>query len=218
MRKLVLNKRALTALALVVGVALLLGGGLTASNMGFKLNRVLSTTGPGSNSGLNTISLPYNRQVGIDNASDLFGDIGFANIQLLSRFLPATDTFQNYALGSPDFALAQGQGYLAKMAVTTNYIIVGSHDPGAVIQLNAAGGGSNSGLNFFAPPYHSTANLASELFGEIGFTNIQLLSRLIPATDTFQNYALGSPDFAIVPGEAYFLKMAANLAYSPSHY
>lgn len=213
------KKRALTALVLIAGVVVVLGGGLMASNMGFKLNRALVAAAVGvSTSGNNTLGLPYNRQVGIDNASTLFGDMGFTNVQLIQRFLPASDSYQSYALASPDFPLAAGEGYFAKMQQNLNYIIVGSHDPGAVIQLNAAGPNSASGNNFFAPPYHATASTASELFGELGFTNVQLIQRFITNGDSYQSYALASPDFNLVPGEAYFVKMQQSLAYTPSHY
>jgi len=213
------NKRALTALALLAGVVLVLGGGLMASNMGFKLNRALSS---GGNSGTNSVGLPYNRQVGIDQVSDLFGDIqpdnSFTDLQTISRFLPASDSFQAYTYAQPDFNLTVAEGYLVKMGAPVNYIIVGSHDPGAVIPLNPAGVGSAAGNNFFAPPYHATASMSSELFAELNFTNVQTISRFLPASDSFQAYTLLQPDWPIVPGEAYMVKMANAVAYSPSHY
>jgi hypothetical protein len=219
------KRRALTALLLVAGVVVVVGGGLMASNMGFKLNRALKNAEPGvSASGLNTLGLPYNRQVGIDLASDLFGDMtaaagDFTTVQFIARFLEASDTFQAYTFSSPDFNLAQGEGYVAKLGTNDlNYIVVGSHDPGAVISLDQPGPGSASGLNFIAPPYHSTASMASELFQELNFLNVQFLARFLPQFDTFQTYALASPDWPIVPGEAYLAKMQNTVAWMPSHF
>ena len=213
------KNRSLTALIVVVAAAVVLTGGLMASNMGFKLNRSLVTAGggtPASNSGSQLLALPYNRQVGIDMASDLFGDIG--NVQNISVYDTQSDTYTLYTFGSPDFALEAGVGVLVKMGANVNYIIVGSHDPSAVIQLEAAGAASNSGTNVYAPPYHSTASLASELFAELGISNVQNISKYATNTDSYTLYTFGSPDFPLTPGEAYQVKMGQTLAFSPSHY
>jgi hypothetical protein len=213
------KNRSLTVLVVVLAVAVVFTGGLMASNMGFKLNRALLATGAGSNSGTQTLALPYNRQVGIDNASDLFADINSAGtIQNLQAYDTATDTYVLYQFGSPDFALTAGQGVLVKMGTNTNYIVVGSHDPAATVQLEAAGPASASGTNLFAPPYHATASKVSELFRELGTSNVQNIQAYQTATDTFQLYQFGSFDYDIKPGEAYFVKMGTTLPYSPSHY
>ena len=211
------RNRSLTALFVVAVAVVLLTGGLMASNMGFKLNRSLVAAGggaPPSNSGTQLLALPYNRQVGIDMASDLFSDIG--SVQTISKYETLTDTYTLYTFGSPDFALAEGVGLLVKMGGNVNYIVVGSHNPSASIQLEAAGPASNSGTNVFAPPYHSTASMASELFQEIG--NVQTISKYATDTDTYTLYTFGSPDFPLAPGEAYQIKMGQTVAFSPSHY
>jgi hypothetical protein len=114
------KKRSLTVLVVVLTSAVILTGGLMASNMGFKLNRaLLAGTDPGSKSGTQTIGLPYNRQVGIDTAQQLFTDIGDA--QNIQKFLGATDTFQTYGKGDTDFDITPGEAYFVKMGVTTLY-------------------------------------------------------------------------------------------------
>ena len=113
------KNRSLTALFVVAVAVVVLAGGLMASNMGFKLNKSLVTASPGTSiSGTQLLALPYNRQVGIDNASELFGDIGASNVQNIQKFLTATDTTALYTFGSPDFALTPGEAYLVKMAQT----------------------------------------------------------------------------------------------------
>ena len=211
------KKRSMTVLVVVLAAAVVLTGGLMASNMGFKLNRALVAAGTaGSVSGTQTLSLPYNRQVGIDTASDLFVDIGSAfNLQ---RYETSTDLFQFYSFGSPDFALAAGEGLFVQVGTDTNYIIVGSHDPAAVIQLEGPGAASLSGATLFAPPYHATAATARDLFVELGITNVFNIQRWDTTTDLYQFYSFGSTDFPITPGEAYFVSMGTTLAYSPSHY
>jgi hypothetical protein len=212
------KKRSLTALFVVAVAVVVLAGGLMASNMGFKLNRALVAAGGGSNSGTQLLALPYNRQVGIDTASALFGDMGGANVQNIARYNTQTDAYQVYTFGQTDFPLAAGAGLQVKMGQNLNYIIVGSHDPSAVIQLEAAGPASNSGTNLYAPPYHSTSSTASALFAELGAANVQNIARYNTATDAFQVYTFGQPDFALVPGESYQVKMGSTLAFSPSHY
>ena len=65
------NKRRVVAISVVALAALIMAGGLVASNMGFKLayELVAGDAGVTSASGQNSLGLPYNRQVGIDLAS-----------------------------------------------------------------------------------------------------------------------------------------------------
>jgi hypothetical protein len=220
-----MTKRTYIGVLTVALAVVLAAGGLLASNMGFKLNYPLAATQVGvSNSGTNTIALPDNRQAGVNAASTLQTDIGLASVTNVQKFLEASDGLQVYTgrKGSgPDFALAAGEGYFVKMAASVNYIIVGSHDPSFANPLNATGGGSNSGTNFFSYPYHSTATTASALQNDVGLASVTNVQKFLEASDGLQVYTgrKGSgPDFALVPGEAYFLKMAATVNYIPSHY
>ena len=214
------KNRSLVVLLVVVALTVVLTGGLMASNMGFKLNRVLvSGSEETSNSGQQFVALPYNRQVGIDTAKELFIDIELVGtVQNIQKYLTLTDTYQTYGKGDDDFALEAGQGLLIKMDATTNYIVVGSHDPSLQIQLEAGGGASKSGTNLFAPPYHGTASNAQDLFIELGDTNVQNIQKYLTATDTFQTYGKGDTNYDINPGEAYFVKMNQTKLYTPSHY
>lgn len=218
-------------------VALLVAGGLSASNMGFKLNYPLEGPGTnGSNSGLQSLSLPYNQQTNLVNASDLYQDIndtaGSTVVSSIQRFLKNTDELVAYA-GGPldlpnDFALVPGQGYQVQVTTDVNYIVVGSHDP--VLQLNFDGpgsNGSNSGLNFYSYPYHSVASTASEVFAEVngqsqGGNVVVSVQRFLKTTDELVSYA-GGPldlpnDFALVPGQAYRVQVSSNVSYLPDHY
>ena len=211
------------AMAVVTAVALT-GSALVASNMGFKLNYTLSQAGVGSGSGTNTLALPDNRQTGMADAKNLMDDIGFANVTSVQKFLAASDTLQSYTgrkLGGTAFALAAGQGLFVKMATSVNYIVVGSDDPSLAYVLAQAGAGSGSGTNFFAYNYHQTAADAKALMDDIGFANVTSVQKFLKATDTLQSYTgrkLGGTAFALTPGEAYFVKMATTVNYTPSHY
>jgi hypothetical protein len=229
-----MSKRSYAVVA-VGAVALLVTGGLFASNMGFKLNYGLDNAGTnGSASGTQSLALPYNQQTNLVKASDLRTDVNATvpgSFVQLSRFIKQTDGSQSYA-GLPtdtvnDFTLTPGEGYRIVVALPVNYIIVGSHDPGLVVNLDAVGtNGSASGTNDFAYPYHSTASKVSQLFAEIGAQggagSVVQISRFIRTTDGAQSYA-GLPtdtvnDYNLTPGESYRIVVAADIAYVPSHY
>ena len=80
---------------------------------------------------------------------------------------------------------------------------------------------NSSGTNFFAYNYHQTAADAKALIDDIGFANVTNVQKFLKATDTLQSYTgrkLGGTAFALTPGEAYFVKMATTVNYTPSHY
>jgi hypothetical protein len=228
-----MNKR---SIVIVAAVLVLVAGALFASNMGFKLNYALIAAGGTipeggtSQTGTNTIALPYNPQTGITTASALYNDIGSAAVQNIQRFNRDTDTFSLYAGTTGDFNLDPGEGYRIRMAVggTTNYIIVGSHDPSLSIDLPAPGdalpegGTSLTGTTYFGYPYHSTAATADDLATDIGSSNVQNIQQYNRATDTITLHSPGSgPGFTLVPGAAYQIRMKVGSgipAYTPSHY
>jgi len=211
------------AMAVVTAVALT-GSALVASNMGFKLNYTLSQLGAGSLSGTNTLALPDNRQTGLADAKNLMDDIGFANVTNVQKFLKATDSLQVYTGrkgGGTAFPLVAGEGYYVRMAVTTPYIVVGSDDPAIAYPLTQLGPGSLSGTNFYAYNYHQTAADAKALMDDIGFANVTNVQKFLKATDSLQVYTGrkgGGTAFALTPGEAYYVRMATTVNYTPSHY
>ena len=215
------NQRRLTALIVVALAAILVTGGLVASNMGFKLNYPLKKAAGGvSKSGTQTIGLPYNRQVGIDTAKDLFADITASGIgvQNIQRFDILTDQNSLYVVGGANFALDKAAGYLVKVGTNGDYIIVGSHDPSFTVNLKAAAGGvSKSGTQRYAHPYHGVAATAKELFQELS-PEVQNIQRFDSLTDQNQLYVIGGADFPIVPGQSYLVKVGANKSFIPAHY
>ena len=212
----------------VVGVAMacVMASGLIASNMGFKLNYPLAAVGAGSNSGTNVIALPFNRQSGIDTANALMNDMVLANVANVQRFLESTDGLETYTgrKGTPaaDFPLVAGEGYFVRMNAPIDYIVVGSHDPSLSISLDGPGAGSNSGTNFFSAPYHTTSTTALDLMNDIGFASVQNIQRFLEATDGLETYTgrkgTPAPNFNLVPGEAYFIRMGSTVSYTPSHF
>jgi len=231
--------------AVVAVLAVMLAGGLLASNMGFKLNYTLVAAGNAvpetavggngtSQDGTNELSLPDNPQAGFVMASDLITDIGVPARGGVSKFIRSNNTLQTYTnrVGSaPNFALVSGDGYRVRVtgATNINYVIVGSHNPTLSHVLVAAGnpvpegGNSQDGTNAYNYPYHSVAATASQLIGEIGFPARGGVSKLIRDNNTLQTYTnrVGSaPDFALVPGASYRVRVTGptNISFIPNHY
>jgi hypothetical protein len=220
-----MSKRNVMVVALGAA-AILVAGGLYASNMGFKLNYQLNGPGGLAATGLNTIALPFNQQVGMTDAKLLIDDINAAvptSVVNVQRFLNASDTFQVYTgtVGTA-FAITAGEGYFVQVSTDVNYIVVGSHDPGKTILLNGPGS-SATGLNFYALPYHTNKVLADGLITEINAgtpTNrVVNVQRFLKASDTFQVYTgtVGTA-FALLPGEAFGVQVSGDTSFVPAHY
>jgi hypothetical protein len=217
--------------ATMVGLAVVLtASALVASNMGFKLNYTLNQTQAGvSKTGTNVLALPDNRQSGMNTAKNLIDDIGLASVTSVQKFIKSTDGLSTYTARAPqtsanDFALTAGEGYFVKMKTTTPYIVVGSDDPTLGYSLNQTQAGvSKTGTNFYQYNYHQTAGTAKAMIDDIGLASVTSVQKFIKSTDGLSTYTARAPqtsanDFALTPGEAYFIKMKTTVAYTPSHY
>ena len=222
------RKRGIVALGLVAVLAV---GGLYASNMGFKLNYPLNATGTnGSTAGNNMLALPFNQQTNLLNAFDLIQDINAtppagSKVVQVGNWSKATNAFLLYnGTAGAAFALVPGTGYLVQVNTNVNYIVVGSHDPGLVVALDAAGtNGSTQGNNIYGYPYHSVSNDAFELIQEInaaaGAAAVVQVGNWSKATNSFLLYnGTSGAAFALVPGAAYLVQVNQNVAFIPDHY
>jgi hypothetical protein len=216
------------AVGMVTAAVLAGGGALLASNMGFKLNYTLNrqTAGVSAN-GTNTLAIPFNPQVGIISSKTLMDDIGSASVANVQRYIRSTATYEVYSgragTPNPNFSLATGEGYLVVMNTTTNYIIVGSHNPNATVTLNRTQAGvSANGTNLFAFPYHHTAGTSKQLMDDIGSASVANVQRYIKSTATFEVYTgragTPNPNYSLAVGEAYFIVMNTTTNYIPSHF
>jgi hypothetical protein len=216
---------------LVAALAVLLAaGGLYASNMGFKLNYVLDGQGTnGSLNGTSTIALPFNQQTDLVDSFDLIVDIGgTTSVANVARWARGSNGFVGYTgtSGAP-FALVPAEAYLVQLQASVpsvNYIIVGSHDPGLVVNFDGAGtNGSLNGTNFYGYPYHSTSTAADDLITELGGTaSIANVAQWNRGTNGFVGYTgtSGAP-FALVPGKGYLVQLQGgvpSISFVPSHF
>ncbi len=217
-----MKKRNVAVVAIAIA-ALLVAGSLTASNMGFKLNRVLNGTAS-SKSGTNYVALPFNKQVGLSTAGDLIADIEAtgADVAEIQKYVNVDDSFVGYNGSSgADFGLTKDAGYIVAMNTDVNYIIVGSHDPGHVVAFNGTGS-SKSGTNYYAVPYHTTATSAGDLIAEIETTvgaDVAEVQKYVNVDDSFVGYNGSSgADFDLSPGQSYVVSMNTDVSFTPSHY
>jgi hypothetical protein len=221
------------AVAAVGVAAVLVAGGLVASNMGFKANYHLDALGSnGSVAGAQTLALPYNQQSGLNVAQDLINDIntdaGGSVVDSVSRVIRATDLKETYSLtsGGTNFALTPSEGYIVVVTASADYIMVGSHNPALPINLDSAGtNGSNSGTQLWSMPYHFTGTTASDLINEIeghgSPGDVANVSNLVRTSTAPQTYSLvtGGVNFPLVPGEAYVIVVLNDVTgWIPAHF
>jgi hypothetical protein len=219
-------------LVAAVGLAaVLVTGGLVASNMGFKNNFALDAAGDnGSATGTQSIALPFNQQTNILLAADLIADInadaGGPVVASVSQFLRDSDSLDPYTgFSGNNFDIVSGEGYLVTVTSSVNYIVVGSHDPSLQLSLDAAGtNGSATGTSLFSWPYHGVAAKAEDLINEInthaGGSVVASVSQFLRTTDALDPYTgFSGNNFDLVPGNAYYVVVTANVAgYRPQHY
>jgi hypothetical protein len=210
------------ALTVIAMAAIVLAGGLMASNMGFKLNYTLQAPQGGvSLSGTQSLGLPYNAQVGLTNAGQLLDDVQAGGVTPVSLQKHNILVDQNDPYPGPggNFALTGGQGYLLTVSSSGPYIIVGSHNPALTLTLQGPQVGvSLSGTQRYAHPYHGVAAFAGDLLSEIGPNAVSVQKHNI-LVDQNDPYPGPGGNFALVPGQSYLVTVSATVpGFQPDHY
>jgi hypothetical protein len=227
-----MSKRNYVFLMALTLAAVLTTGGLLASNMGFKITYTLNGAGSGGwVSGENTLALPFLPQLGITDAATLQGDIQndcAVTPAPIQRFDPTSGFRQSWfggKIGGTNFVIPTGcECYFVQMpaAAACSYVAVGSHDPAKQCTFNGAGvAGFVIGENPYGVPYHTTALNASDLRGQI--PNVSFVQRYEPTTGARESWfgaKIGGTNFALAPGECYFIQMAAGVTttLTPEHF
>lgn len=233
-----MSKRTYVLVMAFALVAVLATGGLMASNMGFKLAYTFYgfgvDTGGGNitGSGENHFALPFFPHLGLTNAQSLRGDIlsgaGCAgNVDFVQIFDPtqnARATWFGGKIGGTNFAITGCQSYFATISSgqTCSYLNAGTHDPAQDCTFNGTGvAGYLVGENTYSLPFHTTANNAGDLLTEIADANfVQRFDQLTNSRQSWFGAKIGGTNFAITPGEGYFVQMGAGLTTTikPEHY
>jgi hypothetical protein len=202
-------------LFLYLFVAVLIAGtAAQASNMGFKITIPLDDSGTLKQ---NWFSLPYNVSYAL--AGDIRNDI--AACDRVYRWVAATDTFEYWTGRSgTNFSIDATQAYMVTVTGPENWVVVGSHDPAGVANIEI-GGSLNQ--NWISVPYHTTATDAGTLRTELlnDSVDVDRVYRWVAATDTFEYWTGRSgTNFGLVPGMGYMITVleTAGQTWTPEHY
>ena len=169
----------------------------------------------------NIVSLPYRTQYA--TAKDIYTDI--TNCTGVSRWDPTTGGMQTYCGGrGTGFTPVPGEALTITASQTATWVVVGSHDNAAQVQLYKIPDGVydlQHDWNWIAPPYHTRAQTASDLFQEI--PNCLRVSRWNNAQSIYEkwdgtNQPPDNINFVITPGEGYTCNVSADCTWTPSHY
>jgi hypothetical protein len=189
-------------LGLAVAVMLIVSVATIGSNMGFKISIPLTA---GYN---NYVSIPYYNSY--TNAGAIFSDVTGAT--QVKRWDNASGTFQSWnGTRGTNFSVTEGEAYIITVSSTTNWVVVGSHDPSFALTLTA---GYN---NHVSIPYHTTATNAGTLFSQI--TGVTQVKRWDNASGTFQSWnGTRGTNFTLSPGEGLIVTVSGTGTWTPAHY
>jgi hypothetical protein len=189
-------------LVLAAVAVLAIGSAAIASNMGFKISIPL-TAGYA-----NYVSLPYYNSY--TNAASIFNDITGASA--VKRWDNPTFTLQQWSgTRGTNFNVTPGEAYIVTVSSTTNWIVVGSHNPSLAITL------TSGYANYVSVPYHTTATTAATLFNQIA--GASAVKRWDNPTFTLQQWSgTRGTNFNITAGEGYIITVGSTTSWTPAHY
>ena len=216
------------ALALAVASAsVLVSDPAQASNMGFKMNKVIEPIGTPSPKGENWVALPYRNPYA--TAQDLCAALGLSNVapkgrvRLVNAQTGAASVHNCGDLGA--FALPKpftNAGLIITNSTAAGGILVGSHasNPPSSLTLYPTATPSPKGQNFFSVPYHTTAVNAQDLCVDLALPAGGRVQRRNAATGATSNHNCGDlGPFSLILGEAALVTFpgAAPLVVAAGH-
>jgi hypothetical protein len=197
-----------TLICLGLALALFVGGLVVASNMGFKWAPTWTVVNKDY-----WVSLPYRATWG--SAQDLCSLV--PNASLVSRFDPAAAIREDWTCPfGNNFAVTPGEGLFIRVSATSSPVFVGSHDDAQVVP--AGGFGVANRDYFVAIPYHTTANVADDICGDV--PDATLISRFDTATAVREDWTCPfGNNFSVRPGESVAIRVSQpGPGFIPSHY
>lgn len=188
--------------AAVAGIALLVGGVATASNMGFKFVPQIPGTA-GAN--VFNLSLPWNNNY--TNADSLFTDI--AGCERVARVTSSGgfSSWLGFGVGGDNFTVVKGEAYVVGGGPSGNTpVIVGSHDPNFTFSFNP-------GVFNASAPYHQTYTNADGVFVAIQGTcpGLSRVARITPSGgfSSWLGFGVGGDNFALQLGTGVVVDVSA---------
>jgi len=232
------NWKSWVILGVAVAVLATSGGLVMASNMGFKINKALTSgfIGTQSPKALNWISLPYNHPY--PNAKNICNAIGVTtNAGNVSQFdvppaLPGSGVLTNFLCGGagPGFAIDPLNGVRVTIAGAgvPNAVLVGSSNETAQISIVDAfiGNQAPKRYNWRSVPFHTTWLKANDICVTVAnATNAVTITRIDSTTGIATNHlcgqgAGGAGNFSLVMGEALRITKAGagGFLFFPPHF
>lgn len=213
--------RLVLAIVAVAVLALAVGSVAQASNMGFKMNRVIDALGIPAPKGQNLVALPIRNPY--QNAQDVCVALNLAagtgKVQQINAATGATLSHTCGAAGA--FTLTQRVGVVVTNPVAAGGIIVGSHQPTATFTFNQLGLPAPKGRNDNPVLYHTTAVNAQDLCVDYGLpAGNGKIQRINAATGATLSHTCGAAGaFALVLGEATIVTFsgAGPITTTPGH-
>jgi hypothetical protein len=232
-----MSKRTYVLVMAFAMAAVLATGGLLAGNMGFKIAYVFNSVnvdvgGNLTDSGETHFGLPFYPHLGLTDAQSLKTDIesgpadcpgNIGNVQRFDQTQNQRESWFGAKIGGTNFLITPCESYFvtvntdAGTPVTCPYIIAGTHNPDQECTFHGAGDFADQtsfavGENAYALPFHTTANNAADLLGEISAANfVQRYDQLEDQRQSWFGAKIGGTNFLITPGEGYFIQMPSGV-------
>lgn len=202
--------------ARLAGLIVLLALAATATRAA---KRIYNLTGPGggSASGIHWISLPYTvTDPQLQNCCQLLNHIPMAS--QVARLDNPTDNLDFCVSPTNCFALDPGEAYQVQVLANSMFEVEGYDDAAVVISMTSGG---PTGSQLVALPFETAATTAQDLINEIDFSAgspaVTQVARYNTATDVIETYnGVVGPNFGIVPGQGYRVRVNDGFNYTPS--
>ncbi|HEY3176127.1 MAG TPA: hypothetical protein VGK94_10275 [Candidatus Polarisedimenticolia bacterium] len=211
----------LVGAALVAALVVLAGGHAQASNMGFKMNKVIDPKATNPGVGQNLVAIPYRNPY--MTAEDLCAALGLTASQakVIQNIAQTGASLSHTCSNASPFSLRPREGFLVNnQPTTTGGILVGSHqaNPPGSVTLYPSATNPGVGVNFYDLPYHTTNLTAEDVCNDLGLPANSKVIRNVAATGASLSFLCGggSP-FTLVLGEALKVtSISGGLAITPA--
>lgn len=207
----------------VAGASVLVSDMAQASNMGFKLNKVISPTITPTANFENWVALPYRNPY--NNAQDLCNALGLSSVAPkgnIKVFDPQTGIPSSHNCGDLGAFLlskpyTQG-GFIVRNTTPAGGILVGSHagSPPAPLSLYPLIVPLPKGQNYMSVPYHTTSVDAQALCVDLGLPAGGKVQRRDAATGVPGSHNCGDLGaFNLSLGEAVLITFPNSAGFNP---
>lgn len=209
--------RVVVAVALLGSGALLSSSVALASNMGFKMNRVVNPIALPAPKGQNLVALPFRNPY--QNAQDICVALGLTNTTgKVIQINAATGATLSHTCGNAGpYSLANFVGVRADNPSSTGGILVGSHQSNVAITLQPIALPAPKGDNYFPVPYHTTNVTAQDLCLDLTLPAGGKVIRIDSLTGATLSHTCGNAGpYALILGESVLVQFSGPAISIPA--